>query len=147
MKLLKNINIVDVTKGNLIENQDLLIEDNKILNYYNSTKSDNIIESEYKVYDFSGKFLIPGIINLHQHYTYKSTYGPMKKQFKLPVPTLTIRALKNALSELKQGITTARVMGSISDIDRSLKYLFKYKYIIGPNLFISGTPLVATGSH
>jgi imidazolonepropionase-like amidohydrolase len=78
---------------------------------------------------------------------YKRTYGALWSQFKLPIPVLTIRALKNAMAEFKQGITTTRILGSVHNIDISLKYLFKNKYVVSPRLFISGQPLVATGSH
>ncbi|MGM8366439.1 amidohydrolase family protein [Virgibacillus sp. W0181] len=146
MKVLKNVNIIDFFNKQLLTDKVIIIDNDRIQAIHNVEQKEFIL-NKAEVYDLKGKYVIPGIINLHQHYIFKRGYGPIRDQLTLPVPVLAIRALKNALAEFKQGITTTRVLGSFNDIDRSLKYLFKYKYIIGPDLFISGGALVTSGSH
>ena len=145
--LLKEINIIDIKKNKILENYDLLMEKNIIKEI--SKNLDEFLKNDknIKIHNMKGKYLIPGLINLHQHYLYKRTYGPLWDQLKLPIPVLTIRAVKNALGELREGITTAREVGSLYNIDLSMKYLFEKEYILGPRLFISGQPLGITGSQ
>ena len=146
--LLKNCNIIDVKNKTILKNYFILIENNIISEVSNDVK---LVEKNFgnyeKVYDLNNNYLIPGIINMHQHYLYKKTFGSMNKQLKLPIPILAIRAMRNAISELREGITTARIVGSLYNIDLSLKYLFERNVFVGPTLFISGQALGITGSH
>jgi len=143
--VLKNVNIIDIKSKQVLNNYNILIEDGKVKEI--SKDNFNVALNECKVYDLKDKYLIPGIINMHQHYFYKRTYGSLWEQLELPIPVLTTRALKNAIAELKEGITTARVMGSLFDIDLSMKLMIEKEFILGPRLIISGQPLGITGSH
>lgn len=145
--VLKNVNILNVNNGEFLNNHNLLIENGKIKDISDNLENLKININNCEVYNLEKKFAVPGIINMHQHYFYKKTYGYLWDQMKLPIPVLTTRALKNVIAELKEGITTARVMGSIADIDLSLKHMIKNNFILGPRLFISGRPLGITGSH
>ncbi len=143
--ILKGAILIDVQNSRVIRDHAVLIEGNKIVKICKQILE--VDSKQHTVLDLNGKCLIPGIINLHQHYIYKRTFGPLWSQFKLPIPVLTVRAVKNALGELKQGITTARELGSVHNIAFSLKHLINHKYILGPRLFIAGQPLAITGSH
>ena len=146
-KILKDINIIDVENKKLLIGKNILLKKSSIEKITDNFRDfDNIVDN-CEVYNMKNKYVIPGIINMHQHYLYKKTYGFLWEQLKLPIPVLTIRALKNAIAELKKGITTTRLMGSLYDIDISLKYLIEKEFILGPSLLISGRPLGITGSH
>ena len=145
--LLKEINIIDIKKNKILENFDLLIEKNIIKEIGKNLDEFLKNDKNIKIHNMKGKYLIPGLINLHTHYVFNKCYGAFRDQTKLPIPVLTIRAVKNALAELREGITTARVVGSLYNIDLSMKYLFEKEYILGPRLFISGQPLGITGSQ
>ncbi len=143
----RNARIIDGQGVRPKESHSILIEGEKI----SCIAPDSHLPSEkllgHEVIDATGKSVIPGIINMHQHFIFKRTYGPLWYQFKLPVPVLTTRAIKNALAELKSGITTVRELGSVAGINQCLKYMIEHKFILGPRIFSAGQPLGITGSH
>ncbi len=61
--LIKNVNVVDVKKGTLIKNQNILITGKQITAIASSVK--NLIAD--KNIDCSGKFIIPGLWDMHTH--------------------------------------------------------------------------------
>ena len=62
--ILKNVNLLDGTKDmKLRQGVNVLIEDGK----FKKITTDNIEDSDAKVYDLTGKYLTPGLINLHIH--------------------------------------------------------------------------------
>lgn len=143
--VLKNGILLDVINNKVLYDINVFIDDNRISKI--SSIEDKLDTNSYKEIDIAGKYIIPGIVNMHQHFIYKRTYGSAFEQLKLPIPVLAIRALKNAIAELRMGITTVRTLGDMHDIDYCLKYLFENKYQIGPRMLISGRPLAITGSH
>ena len=62
--LLKNVNLLDGTKDmKLRQGVNILVEDGK----FKKITTDNIEDNNAKVYDLTGKYLTPGLINLHIH--------------------------------------------------------------------------------
>ena len=62
--LISNVSVVDVTSGEIIENQQVVIDLGKIKSV--NTNVANV--SEYlKVIDGSGKFMMPGLAEMHAH--------------------------------------------------------------------------------
>jgi imidazolonepropionase-like amidohydrolase len=63
--IITNVNIVDVKTGKLIENKTIAIDNNRITAIYDieTAGSDSTI-----VVDGKGKFLIPGLWDMHAHY-------------------------------------------------------------------------------
>ncbi|ETN96237.1 amidohydrolase family protein [Zhouia amylolytica] len=60
---IKNVNIIPMTKdNNVIENATIVIEDNKI-----ASINSNVLPKDVKVIDGTGKWLIPGLIDMHVH--------------------------------------------------------------------------------
>ncbi|MCU0238894.1 MAG: amidohydrolase family protein [Pyrinomonadaceae bacterium] len=62
---IKNCSIVDVSKGKIIPNQTLIVEDGKIV-YADSALNVQIGEN-FVVLDGTGKFIIPGLRDMHAH--------------------------------------------------------------------------------
>jgi imidazolonepropionase-like amidohydrolase len=144
---IKDAVIIDVKEGKSIKDYSILVEKDKISRIAPSSTFKREEFQKHRTIDGTGKYLIPGFINLHQHFIYKRTYGPLWEQFKLPIPVLTTRAVKNALAELKDGITTTRELGSTHGINQCLKYMIQHKFILGPRIFSAGQPLAITGGH
>lgn len=134
----------DVEKEIEIKKANIFIEENKIVKI--SSGRDEEVE-KYEKIDLSGKYIMPGMIDMHQHFMFKRTYGSLWDQMNLSIPALTLRSIKNAIAELRLGITTVRSGGDKCDIDLALKYMFEKKYLIGPRMIICGRPLAITGSH
>lgn len=145
--LVRNARIIDGQGGKPRENHSILIEGEKISRIApDSDFSPKELES-HEIIDATGKSVIPGIIDMHQHFIFKGTYGPLWGQFKLPVPVLTTRAIRGALATLRSGITTVRELGSLAGISQCLKYMIEHKFILGPRIFSAGQALGITGTH
>jgi hypothetical protein len=60
---LKHINIIDIENGNVKKDQTVCVEGKRIKSISSGILKDNI----YPVYDCTGKFLIPGLWDMHIH--------------------------------------------------------------------------------
>lgn len=70
--LIRSINIIDVETGDILENRDVLIEDHKIARI-DSTKI-TLSDAVSLQIDGAGKFLIPGLWDMHTHSTQHSAW-------------------------------------------------------------------------
>jgi imidazolonepropionase-like amidohydrolase len=101
--------LIDVRNGNLISNSNIVINGDEIESIGESSVPQDAI-----VVDASGKYIIPGLIDLHVHY--KDWSGPLY---------------------LNHGVTTAISLGDTYDWIRAQKVGIKRGLIEGPRLFIS----------
>lgn len=63
--LLKNVTIIDTKSGNLVKNMDILLVDGKIRTIVQTGQL--TAPPDVKVIDASGKYIMPGLINMHMH--------------------------------------------------------------------------------
>jgi len=63
--LLKNVTIVDTKNGNLLKNMDILLVDGKIEKI--APTGQITAQQNVQVIDASGKYVVPGLINMHMH--------------------------------------------------------------------------------
>lgn len=145
--LVHDVRVIDGQGNKPKENHSVLIEGKKIARIAPATQFSEAEREGLKVIEATGKSIIPGIIDMHQHFIFKRTYGSLWHQFRLPVPVLTTRAIKNALAELKSGITTVRELGSVAGINQCLKHMIEHEFILGPRVFSAGQPIGITGGH
>ncbi len=70
--LIRSINIIDLEKGEILQNHNLWIEDNRIVTI--DSVPGRIPKGEYEVIEGKGKFLIPGLWDMHTHSTQHSPW-------------------------------------------------------------------------
>lgn len=105
----------------------VIVEDGKIA----KITSDKAAIDGLKVVDLNGKYLIPGLINLHVHLPGSGMPKDTKKQNKKTVRMLINHALTKyivyrmcanyAKVELMSGVTTIRTVGGLDDIDSRIR--------------------------
>ncbi len=105
----------------------VIVEDGKIA----KITSDKAAIDGLKVVDLNGKYLIPGLINLHVHLPGSGMPKDTKKQNKKTVRMLMNHALTKyivyrmcanyAKVELMSGVTTIRTVGGLDDIDSRIR--------------------------
>lgn len=62
--LIKNVNIIDVRKGQTLNNQNVYINSDRIIKITNSTQVEQLSQNSI---DGTGKYLIPGLWDMHTH--------------------------------------------------------------------------------
>jgi imidazolonepropionase-like amidohydrolase len=149
-----------VLRGGLIRNplpsrdacvRDVLIEDGRIRGI-----ADRIRKAEGTVVDATGLVIIPGLINLHVHITRRHLHQQrLDIPFRQGAPAVEnlpdeIRALwglRNAWTELSEGVTTVRDAGSKHHVSIRLRNALQQGIFGGPRILASGEPVAITGGH
>ena len=124
-------------------------------------KSDRIsIPNEYKIIDLNGKYIIPGLINVHCHLT--GSGKPMtamqgsERKMKFIQWFLNTRLGKkyvkknmrtNIQAALNSGVTTIRSAGDPCNYDIAVKKEIEDGDITGPRLVCAGKSICVTGGH
>ena len=141
LTLFKNVHVLDVRAGRLLENHQVLVEGDTI----RELSGRPITTSAAQVIDGGGRTLMPGLIDCHVHVTFSATNLALLAQ--TPNTTLALRALPILRGMLRRGFTTVRDAGGA---DWALKQAIEDGMdgtVIGPRLFVSGPALSPTGGH
>lgn len=149
-----NGKILDGTKDmEVVDSYSIIVDDDKIAAI---TKTEDI-PKEYKVIDLKGKYIMPGLINMHVHLA--GSGKPQKKQRdneKLvkgllgnPLTrAIAYRMVKDfAKTELMSGVTTIRTVGGLADFDTRARDEIYEGRAIGPRIIAANEGISAPGGH
>ncbi len=134
LKCLQNATIIDGT-GRILENHSLLVKNEEIQAL--GRKEEIEVPEKPMVYDLTGKYLLPGIIDTHIHldmHGLPDTYHESLVEHKLR----TIRAAIEMSNTARAGVTTVRNMGSAHSIDIAVKRAVDEGLIAGPRILACG---------
>lgn len=99
------------------------------------------------VVDASGKWVLPGLINMHEHLVMREVIGPPREMLRRDPVEATVVAVRNALVGLRRGWTTVRDMGGIRGIVQQIRDLIGRGEMPGPRVIACGSPVAVTGGH
>ena len=111
----------------------------------------------YKIIDLNGKYLMPGLINMHVHLA--GNGKPQKKQrdneklVKTIMGTALTRAIAYkmvsdfAKTELMSGVTTIRTVGGLADFDTKLRDDILKGKKTGPRIIAANQGISVPGGH
>jgi imidazolonepropionase-like amidohydrolase len=143
--------LFDSKSGKMLENQTVLIKDDKITAVGSSEAVQ--IPADAQVIDLSKSTVLPGLIDGHTHVFGFGLDGikPGGSPFASPINDTreyrTLLALANAQKDLRAGFTTLRDLmshnGGYADVD--IKKVINRGYFQGPRMQVSTMGLVATG--
>lgn len=118
---------------------------------------DTAIPSDYEKIDLGGKYILPGLINLHVHLA-----GSGKPKEKQSDPVKLVRLItSNALmrhigkkmvagyakTQLLSGVTTIRTVGGIADFDTFVRDKINDGKLLGPRILASNMAVSVHGGH
>lgn len=125
--VLKNANILSGHKDMTAQKKSILVEDGIIT----AIEDNNFHYDKAKIIDLSGRYLLPGLINMHVHLPGSGKPNGNKKQTKESVDKLMHNKIsrfvvyklcsKYARTELLSGVTTIRTVGGLRDIDSKIR--------------------------
>lgn len=152
--LLKNTCFFDGTNTDkLFEHYDILIRGDKIakISHYIARAG------KEEVIDCTGKFVIPGLINLHVHLPangkapFKNSNNKKLAKLITKVPFLhpigVSMGKKYSIEGLKAGITSVRAVGGVGNFDTKLRDDINKGKVTGPRLFVSNYAIGVLGGH
>jgi imidazolonepropionase-like amidohydrolase len=132
--------LLDVRKGELIENAAIVVDNGVILGV-------NIgVPAGVEVIDLSRGTCMPGLMDVHDHLTAEPTQNGYES-LGVSVPRETVAGVKNARLTLRAGFTTVRNVGASGYSDVALRDGINAGEVEGPRLFVSGPALGITGGH
>ena len=147
----KNVNILDGTKDmQLQENMMITVTGGKITEI---SKNDPNVEG----IDLNGKYIIPGLINLHVHTPGngfpKKKQTDSKKVAKLVMSNKLFQQIgmylcKDAIkTELLSGTTTIRTVGGLGHFDSILRDKVSANKLLGPRIVSCDSAITIPGGH
>lgn len=151
--ILQNATILDGTENMKPYVADIVIQDSKIITIKKNAETNNAS----KIIDLSGKYISPGLINMHVHLA--GNGKPQKKQrdntklvnmiFSIPfAPSIAYKMVRNfAKLELYSGVTTIRTVGGLRNFDTKLRDEIREGKIIGPRILASNEGISVPGGH
>lgn len=137
-----------------MQGKSVVIEGEKIIGIIDGTYRE---DDEVKVIDLQGKYLMPGLINLHVHLpaTGKPKKKPSdpKKLVKLMTSNQLLRAVMIKLcegyakTELMSGVTTIRTVGGVENVDSKIRDRIGAHELLGPRILASNMAISVAGGH
>lgn len=151
-KAFRHATVVTMDGGRVVEDATLLIAGTTILGLHSESDVPADARSwmdsnPASTVDVTGKFIFPGLINLHEHLDMHEVPGSMHDRVSHPVPKLAARAARNALLALAHGVTTLRDLGSRDSTNVIIREVIEQGFFVGPRVLACGQMISATGGH
>jgi len=143
--VIRNGTIIDGTGTTPVEG-DLVVIDEKIVDV-GLNVGQSVESGADRVINAAGKWVLPGFINCHVHFSLNASPHPMNDMVKNDSYTLTIQGVLVAAKMLRAGITSVRDMGSKHYEVLAIRNAINTKMIPGPTIIAPGQALRMTGGH
>lgn len=137
--------VLDVDTGKAIPDAVVVIEGEKIAAV--GPAASTPIPAGARVVRLSGKWLIPGLMNMHVHLGLKLPGAAGAALVNETDPEQVLRMAANARRSLLSGVTTLRLVGEDHGNDFALKQAIDGGSIVGPRIETAGEVIVPTGGH
>ncbi|MGV3479594.1 MAG: amidohydrolase family protein [Sphingobium sp.] len=136
-------NVVDLAGKAPLRDAVVLIDGERIVAI--SAAASTAVPSDAKIVPMHGKWLIPGLMNMHVHLALNLP-GAARIHNETP-DSMALRTLDNARKSLWSGVTTVRLTGSDAGVDFTVKKAIDTGMFDGPRIHTAGSSIVATGGH
>lgn len=133
------------------EGMTVLVEDGRIVSVTRQAPP-----AGYPTVDLGGRYLLPGLINLHVHIPSsgkpskkKMNYEKVAKLLRFGAVRAVVRSMcrSNAMQQLLSGTTTIRAVGGVLDFDTALRDRINAGKTEGPRILAADTAVSVPGGH
>lgn len=141
--LFTNATIIDGLGGDVMQDAYILVQNDTITAIGTGELPE--VSGATKTIDCTGKTIMPGMIDCHIHldlHGFADTFEENLVEDKVRV----LRAAKEMKATLKAGFTTVRNVGSVNQMDISLKSAIEQGFCEGPRILTSGKIISITCS-
>lgn len=135
----------DATGKDAIERGTLVVEGERIVAA--GPTAEVAIPDGAEIIDRPDEFLMPGLIDAHNHLTIIPGLGNQSGQKRRPIERQTIRATANLRRTFCSGVTTARIMGEENWLDVTFREEIESGEIPGPRLIVSTRAITPSNGH
>ena len=138
-------NLVSVHGAPAIRDAVVLVEGDRIKAI--GRRGEFAIPAQARIVAMPGKWLIPGLMNMHVHFSLKL---PGAEAAELEDETDAAQALRmseNARRTLLSGVTTVRLTSEYNGNEFALRRAIERGYAVGPRFESAGEIIVPTGGH
>jgi imidazolonepropionase-like amidohydrolase len=138
--------ILDVRTGKYVEEQIIWIEGERIKAMGGAAEIQKLLPAGTSIIDFSGKTVLPGLIDAHTHLTLSAEvrgHPPTHLSF----PRQALMGAHNARLTLDAGFTTVRNVAAYGYSDIALRDSINAGETEGPRILASGPAITITGGH
>jgi imidazolonepropionase-like amidohydrolase len=133
--------LVDVERGRLLENQQILVEDNRI----------SAVGTGVDAPDDSNRIqldtCLPGLMDMHVHLSGQMSRNGYIKRFQNNAADAALLANHYANITLQAGFTTVRNLGDSYNVTVSLRNAISSGVATGPRIFTAAKTIATTGGH
>jgi len=137
--------VVAIDGGAPLDNATVLIEGERITQV--GPAASVAIPSGAKILPMNGKWLIPGLMNMHVHLGLKLPGAAGDSLVNETDTQEVLRMAGNARLSLLSGVTTLRLVGEDHGTDFALRSAIDSGEVMGPRIKTAGEVIVPTGGH
>lgn len=137
--------VIDVDTGRQTPNATVLVQGERILQV--GPASSITVPAGARVLPMAGKYLIPGLMNMHVHFGLKLPGAEGNELLNETDAEEALRMADNARRSLLAGVTTVRLTAEDHGIDFMLKRAIAKGQAVGPRIESAGELIVPTGGH
>lgn len=131
--LLRGGTVITTTDGSVPVKADLIIEDERIAAIGRELEFGSRVANAVVV-DLTGKFIVPGYVNAHDHLTTKRVRGTREERAMVTRDEVLLGALRNAFVNLREGVTTLRDAGSSHGLALKIRDQIRTGNFVGPRI-------------
>lgn len=150
----RNFTLLDGTENMTpVKDKVIVVEDGKIVDIANTA----YVGDNENIIDLGGRYLMPGLINLHVHLPAggkpSTTGGNTKALVKLVTSSAITRKVGvemckgYAMQELLSGVTTVRTVGGVANFDTRLRDMINSGKTDGPRILASNYAIGPKDGH
>jgi imidazolonepropionase-like amidohydrolase len=140
--------LFDATGSEPGAKQCVVIEDGKIAEVISFADFDRRADLKgVQTVDASSHWVMPGLINAHDHLVFRDLIGPVIQNMRAPASRKMLTAVRNSLTALKRGWTTIRDMGADHNLSFQVREYIAEGSLPGPRVIACGRPISVTGGH